>query len=83
MYDLTIYGQYAKGQQLEKIGPTFFKFNSCAEVPKIKHFPQPRVVFALLETSASRQLLVSHDVTKIQTKKLSILPRFYFHDALE
>ena len=25
----------------------------------------------------------SHDVTNIQTKKLSILPRFYFHDALE
>ena len=25
----------------------------------------------------------SHDVTKIQIKKLSILPRFYFHDALE
>ena len=25
----------------------------------------------------------SHDVTKIQTKKLSIPPRFYFHDALE
>ena len=25
----------------------------------------------------------SHDVTKIQTKKLSILQRFYFHDALE
>ena len=25
----------------------------------------------------------SHDVTKTQTKKLSILPRFYFHDALE
>ena len=25
----------------------------------------------------------SHDVTKMQTKKLSILPRFYFHDALE
>ena len=25
----------------------------------------------------------SHDVTKIQTKKLSILPRFYFHNALE
>ena len=25
----------------------------------------------------------SHDVTKIQTKKLSILPRFYLHDALE
>ena len=25
----------------------------------------------------------SHDFTKIQTKKLSILPRFYFHDALE
>ena len=25
----------------------------------------------------------SQDVTKIQTKKLSILPRFYLHDALE
>jgi len=25
----------------------------------------------------------SHDVTKNQTKKLSILPRFYFHDVLE
>ena len=25
----------------------------------------------------------SHDVTKIQSKKLSIPPRFYFHDALE
>ena len=25
----------------------------------------------------------SHDVTKIQPKKLSILPRFYFHDALK
>ena len=24
-----------------------------------------------------------HEVTKIQTRKLSILPRFYFHDALE
>ena len=25
----------------------------------------------------------SHDVTKIQNKKLSIPPTFYFHDALE
>ena len=25
----------------------------------------------------------SHDVKKIQTTKLSILPRFYFHDVLE
>ena len=25
----------------------------------------------------------SHDVTKIQTTKLSILQRFYLHDALE
>ena len=25
----------------------------------------------------------SHDATKIQTEKLSILPRFYFHNALE
>ena len=29
------------------------------------------------------QLCFSHDVTKIQTKKLSILPNFYFHDVLE
>ena len=28
-------------------------------------------------------LLVSHDVTKIPTTKLSILLRFYFHDVLE
>ena len=25
----------------------------------------------------------SHDATKIQTKKISILPGFYLHDALE
>ena len=31
--------------------------------------------------SCSRRF--SHDVIKIQTKKLSILPRFYFHHALE
>ena len=28
-------------------------------------------------------LVFLHDVTKIQSKKLSILPRFYFHDVLE
>ena len=33
--------------------------------------------------STISQLLVSRDATKIQTKKLSILPGFYFHDALE
>ena len=27
--------------------------------------------------------IVGYDVTKIQTTKLSILPRFYFHVALE
>ena len=27
--------------------------------------------------------IVGYDVTKIQTTKLSILPRFYFHDVLE
>ena len=26
---------------------------------------------------------LTHDVTKIQAKKISILPRCYFHDALE
>ena len=33
--------------------------------------------------SGLRYCWFSHDVTKIQTTKLSILPRFYFHDALE
>ena len=33
--------------------------------------------------SILRLLLVSHDVTKIRTTKLSILLRFYFHDVLE
>jgi len=28
-------------------------------------------------------LVFRHDVTNIQPKKLSILPRFYFHDVLE
>ena len=38
-----------------------------------------------LRTSAFNSLncWFSHYVTKIQTKKLSFLPRFYFHDALE
>ena len=42
------------------------------------------------EYSVAHSLLIlgvycwfSHDVTKIQTKKLSILPRIYFRDALE
>ena len=26
---------------------------------------------------------MSHDVTKIQTRKLTIIPRFYFHDVLQ
>ena len=30
----------------------------------------------------ARESLVSHDVTKIQTRKLSISPRFYFHGVL-
>ena len=35
------------------------------------------------KTSLRKNCWFSHDVTKMQTKKLSILPRFYFHDALE
>ena len=34
-------------------------------------------------TANERYRWFSHDVTKIQTKKISILPGFYFHDALE
>ena len=40
-----------------------------------------------IKLTYSKELLdycwFSRDVTKLQTKKLSILPRFYFHDALE
>ena len=39
-------------------------------------------IFQFLTTPKSN-CRFSHDVTKIQNKKLSILPRFYFHDALE
>ena len=36
-----------------------------------------------LEQLLSSNWWFSHDVTKIQTRKLSILLRFYFHDVLE
>ena len=38
---------------------------------------------AFIASDSVRYCWFSHDVTKIQTKKLSILPRFYFHDVLE
>ena len=37
---------------------------------------------ALVKIHVLMNCWFSHDVTKIQTKKLSILPRFQFHDAL-
>ena len=42
-----------------------------------------RVLPELLPFDPQKNQVLSHDVTKIQTTKLSILPRFYFHDALE
>ena len=42
--------------------------------------PDRRLFFCAAFTS---YCWFSLDVTKIQTKKLSILPRFYFHDVLE
>ena len=39
--------------------------------------------FATMFNPSSPSCWFSHDVTKIQAKRLSILPRFYFHDALE
>ena len=39
-------------------------------------------VLAFIE-SVRHNCWFSHDVTKIQTTKLSILPRFYFHYVLE
>ena len=41
------------------------------------------VQLTVLNFTIRKYCWFSHDVTKIQTKKLSILPRFYFHDALE
>ena len=38
---------------------------------------------AHLATRSMPYCWFSHDVTKTQTKKLSILPRFYLDDALE
>ena len=39
--------------------------------------------FALVKKNWARVVGKSNDVTKIQTTKLSILLRFYFHDGLE
>ena len=44
-------------------------------------FPPPPHTFA--ELIPSQVCWFSHDVTKIQTTKLSILLRFYFHGVLE
>ena len=41
------------------------------------------LIRTVLNIDISPYCWFSHDVTKIQTTKLSILPRFYFHDALE
>ena len=40
-------------------------------------------VFECIIVNLAKYCWFSHDVTKNQTKKLSILPRFYFHGALE
>ena len=59
------------------------------ELIKVYILPTLKLIFvqAALNTVVYQMLIVycwfSHDVTKMQTKKLSILPRFYFHDALE
>ena len=44
---------------------------------------KPATTTATATRTAKSNCWFSHDVTKMQTKKLSILPRFYFHDALE
>ena len=44
---------------------------------------EPEVSMERYDPELETYCWFSHDVTKIQTKKLSILPRFYFHDALE
>ena len=49
--------------------------------PKKYKIKKQKVVKFMKENLCVRWF--SHDVTKMQTKKLSILPTFYFHDALE
>ena len=63
-------------------------FVACSGLPgsRVRRIEKARTVKMKREETFSRSTphcWFSHDVTKIQTKKLSILPRFYFHDALE
>ena len=50
--------------------------------------PMHFVVLMVVSVSYENKIILlcycwfSHDVTKIQTTKLSILPRFYFNDVL-
>ena len=60
-------------------GTFITKFEVCAQAWLPRCFIKPVRKTAALATYR----WFSHDVTKIQTKKLSILPRFYLHDALE
>ena len=41
------------------------------------------LIFIVFISLLRNDCLFSHDVTEIQTTKLSILLRFYFHDVLE
>ena len=54
--------------------------DSICDSPSGRQSPDRRLFFCAAFTS---YCWFSLDVTKIQTKKLSILPRFYFHDVLE
>ena len=49
---------------------------------KLFHLFYVTASFSFIE-SVKHNSWFSHDITKIQTTKLSILPRFYFHYVLE
>ena len=55
---------------------------SICNAPLPEETSLSKVLFLVTVLNTISYCWFSHDVTKIQTKKLSILLRFYFHDAL-
>ena len=56
-------------------------FSTCACWTEIVYVNM--LLIKVLILFSMKELKFSHDVTKIQPTKLSILPRFYFHDVLQ
>jgi len=88
-FDMQINQMFAKAKQASVITVAFLLqlFGKTALSPKYGMGKNVQVCVGLscinVEQASLQNCWFSHHVTKIQTKKLSILPRFYFHDALE